>query len=92
MTQTLTKFEQFDAAYDAFDKGFAAGQAEWVKQLRQTALNRFNDIGFPTARRGNEPWKYTNVAPIARTEFSFLPEVSCLPEASRDDVAGPFGR
>ena len=31
-------------------------------------------MGFPTARRGNERWKYTNVAPIARAEFGFDPK------------------
>ena len=34
------------------------------------AWSRFTQLGFPTARRGNEKWKYTNVAPIARTAFS----------------------
>ena len=28
-------------------------------------------MGFPTARRGNEKWKYTNVAPIAKTLFTY---------------------
>jgi Fe-S cluster assembly protein SufD len=28
-------------------------------------------LGFPTARRGNEKWKYTNVAQIAKTPFSY---------------------
>ena len=35
------------------------------------AWSRFTQLGFPTARRGNEKWKYTNVAPIARAAFGY---------------------
>jgi Fe-S cluster assembly protein SufD len=37
--------------------------------VRQKALSHFQNLGFPTARRGNEEWKYTNVAPIANATF-----------------------
>ena len=33
-------------------------------------------MGFPTARRGNEKWKYTNVGPIAKASFGYLDEPS----------------
>ena len=36
-------------------------------------MARFEELGFPTARRGNERWKYTSVAPIARAEFGYHP-------------------
>ncbi|SVC33228.1 uncharacterized protein METZ01_LOCUS286082, partial [marine metagenome] len=32
-------------------------------------MGTFGEIGLPTARKGNEKWKYTNVAPIARIEY-----------------------
>ena len=41
----------------------------WLKDLGDQAWARFNELGFPTARRGNEKWKYTNVTPIAKTAF-----------------------
>ena len=41
----------------------------WLRELRESAWERFDTLGFPTARRGNERWKYTSVAPIARREF-----------------------
>jgi Fe-S cluster assembly protein SufD len=34
-------------------------------------LTRFSELGFPTARRGNEKWKYTNVGPIADAAFGY---------------------
>ncbi len=35
--------------------------------IRRRALDRFLALGFPTTR--NEEWRFTNVAPIARTPF-----------------------
>ena len=43
----------------------------WLADLRAAGWERFNEIGFPTARRGNERWKYTAVAPIARVNFTY---------------------
>ena len=43
----------------------------WLQDLRDHAWARFDAVGFPTARRGNERWKYTNVAPIARADFEY---------------------
>lgn len=46
-----------------------SGGPDWLNGLRAAAWARFDAAGFPTARRGNEPWKYTSVAPIARSRF-----------------------
>ncbi len=43
--------------------------------LREAGFSRFAEVGMPTARKGNERWKYTNVAPIARAEFTLDGEV-----------------
>ena len=42
----------------------------FAARLRERGAERFGALGFPTARRGNEYWKYTDVAPIARGEFA----------------------
>jgi len=39
----------------------------WLQQLREAAFQRFAELGFPTTR--DEEWRFTNVAPIARTNF-----------------------
>jgi len=36
--------------------------------MRESAFEKFEHVGFPTVQE--EDWKYTNVAPIARTHFS----------------------
>lgn len=50
----------------------AASRAEPIMRLRERGWDAFNRLGLPTARRGNEPWKYTNAGPIARESFAYL--------------------
>ncbi len=40
----------------------------WLQSLRDAAFARFVELGFPTTH--NEEWRFTNVAPIARTTFA----------------------
>src|ERR1017187_6166395 len=40
----------------------------WLQSLRDAAFARFAELGFPTTH--NEEWRFTNVAPIARTAFT----------------------
>lgn len=47
----------------------AKGQPDWLKARRRQAFERFAAAGFPVARRGNEPWKYTNLNALARQAF-----------------------
>src|SRR3954468_9910606 len=37
----------------------------WVNALRESAIARFEELGFPTT--DNEDWKYTNVAPYVKS-------------------------
>ncbi len=39
----------------------------WLGRLRSDAFGRFTELGFPTTRQ--EEWRFTNVAPIAKTHF-----------------------
>lgn len=84
-TQTLTRFDIFERHYGDFQSAVASASPAWLRELREQALARFREVGFPTARRGNEPWKYTNVAPIARAEFGF--QVDGRPDPDRIGAA-----
>lgn len=53
-------------SFEAFEES-RRGEPPWVKKLRGEAFSRFQELGFPTTRI--EAWKYTGVAPIARTSF-----------------------
>lgn len=41
--------------------------AAWIERLRESAIDRFAQLGFPTT--DEEAWKYTNVGPIAKAKF-----------------------
>lgn len=49
----------------------------WLESLRRDALERFRRTGFPTTKV--EAWKFTNLAPLARTDFAAV----TAPEAAR---------
>lgn len=67
MTQTLTGYEQYTSDFHSMD---GAAQPAWLRDIRAAAWERFLAVGLPTARRGNEPYKYTNVGPIAGAELA----------------------
>jgi len=50
-----------------YDRELAKNGHAWTQPLRQAAIARFAELGFPTTH--DEEWKYTNVAPIARIPF-----------------------
>jgi Fe-S cluster assembly protein SufD len=45
-------------------QGRAGEYPTWVNALRESAVARFEELGFPTT--DNEDWKYTNVAPYVK--------------------------
>ena len=69
MTQAPTRHERYYTDHQAL--AAASPGPAWLAALRAAGWERFNEIGFPTARRGNERWKYTAVAPIARVGFAY---------------------
>ncbi|TAJ78410.1 Fe-S cluster assembly protein SufD [bacterium] len=56
------------------------GQA-WAREIREAAMSRFSEMGFPTVR--DEEWKYTNVAPLAKIPFQPTPFKSGRPAPDR---------
>ena len=45
-----------------------ASNPAWLERLRESAMDRFEELGFPSVK--DEEWKYTNVAPIAKLDFN----------------------
>ena len=69
MVQTSPGIARYRSDFEAAKATSTGAGAAWLDELRRAAFDRFEDVGFPTARRGNEKWKYTNVGPIARSAF-----------------------
>ncbi len=64
MAQVAEKLQPWLAALEQRP----AGAPRWLEDLRDRASARFAALGFPTVRE--EEWRFTNVAPIASTEFA----------------------
>ena len=53
MTEATTDF--YLATFALFDRKVAKNRWAWTQSLRQTAISRFAELGFPTTR--GEAWK-----------------------------------
>jgi Fe-S cluster assembly protein SufD len=50
-----------------------ASELPWLAQLREQGFAQFAQAGFPTT--SVEDWRFTNVAPIAKTAFRLAPQL-----------------
>jgi Fe-S cluster assembly protein SufD len=74
----------YRAQFAGFERSLNGGAAAPVHRLRQSAIAAFE--GFPTT--ADEEWRFTNVAPIAKTEFTpVLP--ADAPRLTLEEIA-PF--
>ena len=82
MTQLAEDRQAFLSHVTRDGNGSASAAApEWLARLRRAGLERFKEVGFPTTKQ--EAWRFTNVAPIARTAFVGARPVDLKP----DDIA-----
>ncbi len=68
---TMQKRADTDAyreRFEEFERQRAAARPAWLVPLRKAAAARFAELGFPTTR--DEDWRFTNVSPIADSDFS----------------------
>jgi Fe-S cluster assembly protein SufD len=68
MTAVQEKQDLYFKRYAELEKERAGCEPSWLRDVRRTAIDRFGDLGFPTTH--HEEWRFTNVAPIARTSFA----------------------
>jgi Fe-S cluster assembly protein SufD len=65
MIETIREQDLYAADFERFLPG-SGGPA--LAPMRRAAFERFEALGFPTNR--DEEWRFTNLAPIAKTAFS----------------------
>jgi len=61
-------------------------ETSWIRRLRDTAFDRFQQVGFPTT--SDEEWKYTNVTPIVNGDFSPMVDDISPPSLTDEDIEG----
>lgn len=79
MIETKESLQLYLDAFEQLEKRAPAPQ--WLQQIKREAFARFWELGFPTLK--DEDWRFTNVAPIANTEFRLAEAVAIDAEALR---------
>lgn len=68
MSITLSEKDNgYMEGFSRFEKTAPGSNLGWLKSIRKHAITKFSELGFPTPR--DEDWRFTNVAPIARSSF-----------------------
>ncbi len=75
MNRVPERYDRYRHDFSAFEENSRSNGSARLRDIRERGLASFNRLGFPTATRGNERWKYTNVAPIANATFEYPFEV-----------------
>jgi Fe-S cluster assembly protein SufD len=75
MAQVADRLQPWLATLEARPRG----GSRWLQDLRDHAASRFVELGFPSVR--DEEWRFTNVSPIASTEFRPAPATRLAAEA-----------
>jgi Fe-S cluster assembly protein SufD len=74
---TASHSKNYLDAFIELEKVRQSSEPVWLRHLRAEGWDIFNSSGFPTAR--DEDWRFTNLAPLRRTEFRRAPDASVSP-------------
>lgn len=70
--KAIKEKESYIESFSRFEKSAAGNSKSWLRRIRQDAIDRFSEQGFPTVL--DEQWRFTNVSPILRTSFKLARE------------------
>lgn len=96
MTTEIAKAGLYNSAFHELIQRVSGTEPSWLRDIRAQSFAQFELAGFPTVQQ--EEWKYTNVSPIAKTNFrpviaangtALSPGVALAPftyEETRDSV------
>ena len=76
---TASRTRYYLEAFNDLEKLRRTAEPVWLRHLRAEGWEIFNSSGIPTPR--DEDWRFTNLAPLARTEFRRAPEATVSREA-----------
>src|SRR5215467_12743738 len=59
--------ELYPSEFKRYQSDGAAKNPPWLRQLRESAIETFQELGFPTTH--DEDWKYTNLDSLTSVPF-----------------------
>ena len=85
MTMT-SRPNTYDHYAEQYDRISLTGP-EWLTTLRRRGIDSFSTLGFPTSRKDNEEWKYTNLGPLANAAFEYAERPGAIDAGLLESVA-----
>jgi Fe-S cluster assembly protein SufD len=70
--KAMKEKESYIESFSRFEKSAVGNSKSWLRRIRQDAIGRFSEQGFPTIF--DEEWRFTNLSPILRTSFKLASE------------------
>ncbi len=67
MIDVMDEKEVYLSDFARLEKQGGLNGEAWVQEIRQAAIDRFAELGFPTTR--DEEWRFTSVTPLVQTSF-----------------------
>ena len=64
--------------FEAFENSLDGNREMPLHDIRKQAISRFSELEFPTQK--NEAWKYTNIKPILRQNYTLAGDVANIRE------------
>lgn len=62
-----SKIESYLSGFEQFKENDQLNGVGHISELRQNAIDKFKELGFPTLR--DEDWRFTNLTPISKGKF-----------------------
>ena len=69
LTNPLKLKQIYASDFKSLERNCYSNQPDFIRELRQDSINRFTQLGFPTARM--EEWKHTPVKSITDTPYRY---------------------
>jgi len=73
----MVAVERIVGAYNAWAGNGASKAPDWLREVRNGAIARFETLGFPNTKQ--EAWRFTSVAPIAEGSFDLAKAPARIP-------------
>jgi Fe-S cluster assembly protein SufD len=67
MLEVMEVKDSYLSSFAQFEKELRAEERSPIHRLREAAIGRFAELGFPTLH--DEEWRFTNIAPLAKIPF-----------------------
>jgi len=85
---TMQNEESYVRRFTSFEDTLKDNGEAWLMPIRETAISRFKELGFPSRR--DEQWRFTNISPISKTPFKLSePGESALAASDIDGALVP---